>query len=115
MSYKSALEAAGATVLHFANFGDYSGTWYAQVEYKGETGWISDWYGSCSHCDAFQREFDYCHESYEERLAEFGKRYLDSILPAEHFFGSLKEDAEWSQDAETALFWIRHIEGIPNV
>jgi len=33
MSYKSALEAAGAEVLEFAYFGEYSGFWYAKVNF----------------------------------------------------------------------------------
>lgn len=36
MGYKTALEAAGATVLAYAEFGDYHGTWLADW-YADET------------------------------------------------------------------------------
>ncbi len=60
MSYKLALEKAGANVLDFQEFGSYQGTWLAFVEYNGEKGIVEGSYGSCSGCDAFQAEFDYC-------------------------------------------------------
>jgi len=62
MSYQLALEKAGATVLDFKHFGSYQGTWLAFVEYNGEKGIVEGSFGSCSGCDAFQAEFDYCDE-----------------------------------------------------
>ena len=118
MSYRSALEAAGAEVLWFKEFGNYSGIWFAKVRYNGEEGWIKDWFGSCTVCDQFQAEFDSCYDSeelpedYQERLANFGKSYLGGILPAEHYLPALDEYAEYDQDAEEAAAWIRKIEGI---
>lgn len=118
MSYKSALKAAGAEVLEFREFGSYDGIWFAKVAYNGETGWVKDWFGSCTVCDQFQAEFDSCYDSdespedYDKRLAAFGVSYLGGILPAEHFLPSLDEDAEWSYESEEAAAWIRKIEGI---
>lgn len=118
MSYKSALIAAGAEVLNFEYFGSYSGMWFAKVRYNGEEGWINDWFGSCTYCDAFQREFDSCYdteelpEDYDKRLANFGKSYLGGILPAEHYLPELDANAEWDTDSEMAAAWIRKIEGI---
>ena len=115
MSYESALIAAGAEVLEFAKFGDYSGEWFAKVRYNGETGWIQDWYGSCTMCDAFEAEFGYEYDEgadHKERLANFGKRYLGSILPAEHYLPKLDESADWDGNAADAALWIRHVEGI---
>jgi len=60
MGYQLALEKAGANVLDFQEFGSYQGTWLAFVEYNGEKGIVECSYGSCSGCDAFQAEFDYC-------------------------------------------------------
>lgn len=110
MGYKSALEAAGATIHAFKEFGSYQGEWVAKVTYKGETGWIEGNYGSCSGCDAFQMEFGYddsdkgCDEheyetdpaikllcpdctdaaaGYAIRLKAFGETYLDTIFSQE--------------------------------
>lgn len=38
MSYKEAMEQAGATVHEFAAFGSYQGDWYALVTWNGEKG-----------------------------------------------------------------------------
>lgn len=46
MSYREALEVAGATVVAFEEFGSYQGDWIAKVEYKGNIGWIKDYFGS---------------------------------------------------------------------
>lgn len=66
MSYEEALQAAGAEVLEFEQFGSYQGDWWAKVRYKDELGWVQGSYGSCSGCDAFESEFgcaeDYCSE-----------------------------------------------------
>jgi hypothetical protein len=120
MSYESALEAAGAEVLAFAQFGSYSGQWMAKVRYNGETGYIQDWYGSCSYCDAFEAEFyrsyDMTDEEYEKCLAEFGKRYLGTILSAQHYIDMyVKQDEQeyyLSDQDNEALDWIRYIEGL---
>ena len=101
MGYGQSLEAAGATVLKFKEFGDYQGTWWALVEYEGGKRWVNGSYGSCSGCDSFQAEFDYLNhdclketyynpiwsgfidgcetcESTKQKLIAFGKQYLDN-------------------------------------
>jgi hypothetical protein len=55
--YKLALELAGAEVLKYAEFGSYQGDWLAKVRYEGKEGWVNDYFGSCSGCDAFLGEF----------------------------------------------------------
>jgi hypothetical protein len=104
MSYEEALEVAGAKVLAFEEFGDYQGTWWAKVCYKGEVGWVSGSYGSCSSCDAFEDEFGdwkgHCKDhfyyrteqdrnciaceiaqaEYKRRLIDFGSVYLDGMM-----------------------------------
>lgn len=134
MSYEQAMSAAGATVLAFQQFGDYQGTWYARVFYLGETGWVSGSYGSCSGCDAFEGEFGYnehdqceehhykkrpvscaacddAEEAYRRKLADFGRTYLDGVLPAAHYLVGLDEVNRWSseENAETAK-WIRSVD-----
>lgn len=73
MGYQSALEAAGATVHVFEQFGSYQGDWWAKVTLPdGRKGWISGAYGSCSGCDAFEGEFGYsahCDDHYGNELA----------------------------------------------
>lgn len=118
MSYIDALKAAGATVHEFGQFGYYSGMWLAKVTYNGETGFIQGWWGSCTMCDAFQGEFDYgadseSDEEYQKRLADFGKNYLEALLPDEHYikmfsreFRSTK-DLPLSEEEEEALDWLQ--------
>ncbi len=69
--YRQALEAAGATVLDFECFGSYQGVWIACLS----NGWIIDYYGSCTGCDAFEATFSRNEPSATE-LADFGQRYL---------------------------------------
>lgn len=99
MGYKSALEAAGCVVHAFENFGSYQGEWLAKVtktvagqEY---TGYVHDWYGSCTMCDSYEAEFGYSYddedEDYERRLREFGQRY--EVMPE-----SWMQDFLWPDD-----------------
>ena len=99
--YEEAMEAAGAQVLAFKEFGSYQGEWWAKLLYEDKTYWVNGSYGSCSGCDAFQSEFgcqdeEHCEEhkyynteealncklcaeakdAYNKRLAEFGKSYI---------------------------------------
>lgn len=70
-----ALEAAGAKVLAFQEFGSYQGDWWAKVEYQGKIVWVNGSYGSCSGCDAFLAEFGY-NEKIEPNE---GKFYRDNM------------------------------------
>lgn len=72
MGYSEALEAAGAKVLEYKQFGSYQGDWLAFVEYNGEKGIAQGSYGSCSGCDAFEAEFSYYDQ---EPTEENGKYY----------------------------------------
>jgi len=71
MGYSKALEAAGCKVLDFQEFGSYQGDWLAFVEYNGERGIVEGSYGSCSGCDSFLAEFDFCDDPTESN----GKYY----------------------------------------
>lgn len=129
MSYQDALEAAGAKVLQFQEFGSYQGEWYALVEFNGETGWINGSYGSCSGCDAFEAEFgykdEYCAEhrwDYQRpacaecdkakadqaaKLADFGKVYLGTILTQAQAETEAARHIEWDSDAREMLAYIK--------
>lgn len=129
MSYREALEAAGAKIHALEYFGSYQGDWYALVTYEGETGFVHGYFGSCTVCDAFQSEFgwtdddrgcadhsyDYddscedCLEStvtYRARLVDFGKSYLTDLKGFYAVCDELKERLDWDSESEVALEWI---------
>ena len=111
MSYESALEAAGAVVHEFKHFGDYQGSWYALVTYKGEQGWISGSYGSCSGCDAFEAEFGWSvrdQPDYQCKLKSFGEGYLGGIYSTEQQVQSMLGLYMSDEDKE-AVVWVREI------
>lgn len=136
MSYREAMEQAGATIHEFAEFGSYQGEWYALVTWNGEKGWVNGSYGSCSGCDAFESEFGYeddddgCDEhryhkradcsacvehgeKFRKHLAEFGKSYLETLLTQEQAEANAAKAAEWSMEDKEALDWLRE-HCIPN-
>ena len=109
--YEDALKAAGAKIIAFEAFGDWQGSWLALVEYNGERGWVQGSFGSCDHCDAFQAEFgwdDREHEDYQQRLAAFGRTYLDVLESTDYIAGTFEEHADWDTEAELAGHWVRH-------
>lgn len=127
MGYYEALEAAGASVHAYNEFGSYQGQWYALVTYNGETGWIADWYGSCSGCDAFEADVGYerdCCEDhwthtpecercvsreaeYETTLTNFGKTYLEGkLLTTDEVLSKLREECCYSCDADEVIAWV---------
>jgi hypothetical protein len=114
VSYKSCLEAAGATVHDFTTIGDYQGTWYALVSYGGVTGIASGSYGSCSGCDSYDAE---CERHWNEEgdgkdwQANFGRGYLDDIQNPKDFVAyhqeRLVDASPWSKDETKELLeWI---------
>lgn len=129
MSYKEAMEAAGAEVIAYEEFGSYQGDWWAKVLYKGEIGWVKGSFGSCCGCDAFQAEFDYaeadcadhaydhqddcaeCQQAkskYDKHLAEFGRGYLDDMLLSQEEAEKIAaENIEWDSDAQEMVDWLK--------
>lgn len=112
MSYKEALEAAGAKVHRFIETGSYQGSWYAFVWYDGHLGWVQGSYGSCSGCDAFEAEFSDSYldlkgddekASYQKRLAEFGKSYLGTVESHEDLMRQLVNQRYIGSDDEEAI------------
>ncbi len=110
MGYSSALIAAGAEVLDFGTFGDYQGTWIAEVNYNGQHGFVVGAYGSCYFCDAFESEFDFAYEDadHQDRLKKFGESYLNHILTLD----DLKRDhakyevEDWDWEGKAIVEWI---------
>lgn len=111
MSYQRALEAAGAEVLSFEEFGSYQGEWWAKVRVNGQEGWINGCFGSCSGCDAFEAEFgwydDESSAAYQEKLADFGRPYVDGLMTQEEAEKSAARNIEWDSDAEPMLAYIK--------
>jgi len=130
MAYQEALEAAGATVHVFEQFGSYQGDWWALVTANGQTGWIHGSYGSCSGCDAFEAEFGYGEEDeceahrfkghqpkcadcrtvksgYAGKLASFGAGYLDAIVSQEEAEAEAARNLDWDSDAQVMLDYIK--------
>lgn len=137
MSYREALQAAGAEVLEAKYFGSYQGDWYALVNYNGSKQWVHGSYGSCSGCDAFCAEFDFdgddngCEEhryekqadctackertvEYQRRLANFGKSYLDNAMTQVEAEKIAAEHLEWDSEAQEMLDFLK-ANSIPNV
>ena len=108
MSYKEALEAAGATVMAFAEFGSYQGEWYAMVKFKGTVGWVSGSYGSCSGCDAFESAFGYCDkdDDYDRRLKKFGLSYLEELMSHQAAVNKAAANSEWDIDADAMVDFV---------
>lgn len=134
MAYQEALEAAGAKIVAFEQFGSYQGDWWALVNTPdGRWGWINGSYGSCSGCDAFEAEFgwggqQYCtrHEygrnillgeecedctkaalDHTEKLAAFGMEYLDGVMTQEEAEIQAGRNLEWDSDAQEMLAFVK--------
>lgn len=127
--YRKSLEAAGATVHIFEEFGSYQGDWWAKVTYNGETGWVQGCYGSCSGCDSFEAEFGWevtenigdsiwdggefrpaTEEDvnrFKARLAEFGKPYLEGLMNQQSAEKAASENLSWDADAAAMVDFIR--------
>lgn len=108
MSYREAMEAAGAKVLAMKDFGSYQGDWWAKVEFDGQLGWVNGSFGSCSHCDAFEAEFGWSYEDEpdaKERLAKFGASYLNQIMTQDEAEARVRADIErgWAGVEEEAM------------
>lgn len=135
MSYKKALEAAGATILEFKEFGDYQGSWFAFVDYKSERGWVMGSYGSCTECDAYEAEFgdsewqgclehyyhvddcEFCvqqaaehQEEFQKRLVSFGESYLSPVSTSAPILTTLDSAGEWDWESRDAAAWVRSID-----
>lgn len=130
MSYQDALEAAGAEVLLWHEFGSYQGDWWSKVKIDDKQAWVSGSYGSCSGCDSFQAEFGYqdgqCEDhvygsdshpeceacqlrakDYHDRLESFGNDYLQNSMTQEQAEAEASKNIEWDVEAESMLQWLK--------
>lgn len=117
MSYKEALEAAGAEVVAFEMFGSYQGDWLAKVRFDGETFWLRDYFGSCSVCDAFEAELGWEpwgddsqeeKDAYAAKVKEFGARYLEpqERLTYEKALAVAGENT-WDSEADAMVAFVK--------
>jgi hypothetical protein len=128
-SYQETLEAAGAEVLAFGEFGSYQGDWLAKVRYKGAVRFLKGSYGSCSGCDSLQAEFGYNDEvcsdhrwedknpncqacktakaEYDAKVVRFGQGYLDDSSDPKVLLEEFTKQAEWDHDAKEILKWLK--------
>lgn len=128
--YKQALEAAGAIVTDFQEFGDYQGTWLAVLD-DGRV--VEGSYGSCSGCDALLGEFDFkahehgdsdyydplhdgpkdgCEEcvEFQRKFKEFGEGYILAAVSREQLAGIYEKrcaDEYCTDDEKEILTWLR--------
>lgn len=115
MSYMQALELAGAEVLEFAQFGNYSGDWWAKVIFNDIEGWVYGHYGSCPHCDLLKRHaprWDYedqqgSEKAYDEYLCNFGRSYLLDLLDQEEAERIASENLEWDSNAQDIIDFLK--------
>ena len=108
--YELALTMAGAKVLAFQEFGSYQGRWWAYCERAGARFFITDYFGSCSGCDAFEGQFLYTadeREDYAYRLVQFGREYLENPLGQEEAEKEAARYAEESLEDENMLAWVK--------
>lgn len=107
MGYSEALEAAGAEVIKFEQFGSYQGNWYALIKYKGKTGFVSGSYGSCGGCDAFEGEFGWNDADNDDKLKQFGMSYLDEVSSYEDTLKKVSKNIEWDSNALEMIAWVK--------
>lgn len=109
--YQKALEAAGAVVIVFKEFGTYQGDWWAKVTYRGKHGWVQGSYGSCHACDAFQSEFGYAfHEVNRNKAPIYDIVYHDPFDDDEGF----RDDCEICRELKERFikFGAKYLEDI---
>jgi len=110
MDYEDALKEAGAEVLLYEMFGSYQGDWLAKVKYKNVVGWVHGYYGSCSGCDAFEAEFDWGFDDepdFKERLAKFGRPYLNDMLTQEEVEKKCSKNLDWDCNAQEMVDYLK--------
>ena len=113
MSYESALVAAGADVIAIKYFGSYQGDWWAKVKWNDEIQYINGCFGSCSGCDAFECELGWSDRDdpdYEQRLADFGRTYLECSYTFDQAIENAGRYSDWDSDAAEAVAWLKSVE-----
>lgn len=96
-TYEDLLTKYGAPVSAFHEAGSYSGRWAARTS----RGWVIDYFGSCSGCDALQG----CHDEVEQR--QLAEGLLLVVYTQQQALDYLEEDAAWEDDARELVEFIK--------
>lgn len=115
-SYESALEAAGAVVLAYKEFGSYQGDYIAKVRVGDQIAWIHDYYGSCSVCDALEGAMSNAYwtagdgdrEAAERKACrDYGLHILATrLVDRSEIERELQQSAEYDIASREALKWL---------
>lgn len=111
--YEKALVAAGVDIINYETFGSHQGRWLAKIRFpNGEMAYVSDYYGSCSGCDAFEAELGFADEkdiAYAHKLKDFGRDYLENCLTFDEAMAVATEHVSWDRDAEDMVAWLNKV------
>lgn len=109
MSYTEAIEAAGAKVLAFNEFGNSLGHWWAKIEIESKQSWIHGEYGSCPGCDDFDNSVSRFlgKPEYNQKLIEFGKELLDRKFTQKQAEKEISKNLDWCMEADEMLKWVK--------
>ena len=108
MSYEEAFAAVPGVTVEWCEYcGSYSGRLIAKLKIDGqpEPQYILDYFGSCSGCDSFEWEFSWREEKTPEKLAAFGKPYVDAAMSLDQVIAELlpTPDGWYDDDKREAL------------
>jgi hypothetical protein len=95
----------GVEVIEAKYYGSYQGEFLCKIKKDGEVLYIHDWYGSCSGCDSFEREFDYEYDGVpKEKAVEFARPYVDAALPRDQMLAYLyKNSGDWDDEKKEMI------------
>ena len=118
LSYKELLYRICDKVYCFEEFGSYQGDWWAKVKYKGKTGWVHGYFGSCAGCDELEAVRDDIYDClndeeaqkiYDNAVDEFKRSYLqpEYILSQEEAEKEAQENVNWDMEAQEMVDFIK--------
>ena len=110
MGYAYALRTAGATIIEYKETGSYQGTWGAVVDFNGQRSLVTGYYGSCSHCDAYQSQFERYSNDEPVFDEETGKYYSNWYKEQEITKEAYDADQEDQKQAliDFGMSYLRH-------
>lgn len=119
-SYREVLDTI-CKVIEYEQEDDYSGKWVALVRRGDKLSLVSDYFGSCSGCDALESALDdYSYQGGEWRSRD-GFDYLQFAIDADYtFYDSLEDflladkwdsDDSWRSTTAKKL-WNKHTRSI---
>jgi hypothetical protein len=114
-TYKDLLTFAGYKVKTYKEFGDYQGTWIAEME---DGSFVQGRFGSCDMCDQLKGLL-YSYDDDEDgeksgekseienlkslNLKHFAKLLVENPVPKEEILSAANKDAEWDLESEEII------------